>query len=327
MSHELWCITGNIMTNVTPIVGTISRRSNINELGEQLDFDIAFNDARFFPQNPVNVGSLIMLKNGEDEVMRAIAIKESKTALNVQYNCFDYAFYLNKSKAVYQFTKMKADQAIKKVLRDFNIPVGNICNISYPITKIYSGDVVSEIIKDILDMAEKALGIKYRMEMRLGKLYIEPQKDLVISPTFRIASNIAPAPIANTISNPQRIRSIEEMRNSVKIITGNEEKMRVVANVKNDSLIKQYGLLQEVLSIDDKDIAQANRIAQNMLKELGKVFEENNIDMIGHDDVRAGRIMTIEEPLTGMSGKYLITDASHTIKSGIHTVSVGLEAV
>lgn len=327
MSHELWYITGNMMTNITPIVGTTTRRSNINELGEQLDFDIAFNDARFFPKNPVDIGSLVLLKNGEKEVVRAIAIKEQKTALNVQYNCFDYAFYLNKSKAVYQFTKMKADQAIKKILGDFSISIGKICSIPYPVTKIYSGDVVSEIIKDILDMAEKAIGTKYRMEMRLGKLYIEPQKDLVISPTFRIASNIAPAPIANTISNPQRTRSIEEMRNSIKLITGNEEKMRVVANVKNDTLIKQYGLLQEVISIEDKDIAQANRIAQNMLKELGKVFEENGLEMIGHDDVRAGRIIPIEEPLTGMTGKYLITDANHTIKNGIHTVKVGLEAV
>lgn len=327
MSHELWCITGNMMTNITPIVGSITRRSNINELGEQLDFDIAFNDARFFPKNPVKVGSLIILKNGDKEVTRAIAVKENKSPYKADYHCFDYAFYLNKSKAVYQFKKMQASKAISKILRDFNIPIGNICNISYPITKIYSGNTVSEIIKDILSQSEKALGTKYRMEMRQGKLYIEPQKSLIINPAFQIASNIGLRPITSTISNPTKTQSIEDTKNSIKVITGNDEKMKVVANVKNDALIKQYGLLQEVVSVGDKDIAQAKTIAKNTLKELGKVFEKSGLEMIGHDDVRAGRIIAIEEPLTGLKGNYLITDANHTIKNGIHTVKVGLEAV
>ncbi|MDF2546150.1 MAG: hypothetical protein K0R93_1048 [Anaerosolibacter sp.] len=320
MAHELWNIKGNIMTNITPLVGSISWKSNTIELGERLDFDIAYNDARVFPKKPVDIGNLIILKNG-DEILRGIVIAEQKQGRSpIGYNVFDYAFYLNKSKEIYQFNKVSGKQAIETVCRDFNIPIGSIANIGVLINKIYIDKYLSEIIRDILDIAEKETGIKYRMEMRNGKFVIEEQKNLILRATFTLADNVAANNITDAISNPSRRRSIEEMKNSIKLTSDDQ----VVVSVKNDSLIQQYGLLQEVVSIDKKDIAQAKNIAQNMLKDLGKIFEENTIDVPGHDDARAGRILEVEEPVTGMSGQYLIEDVVHTVKNGIHRMSLGL---
>jgi len=321
--HELFHIANGIQTNITPLVGTLTWRSNTNELGDQLDFDMAFNDDRYFPKIPVDLGALIVLKN-INEIFRGIVITEQKSGRNpVQYNAFDYAFYLNKSKAVYQF-KTAADNAIKKILTDFKVPIGNIATMKTVIKKIYPGDTVSDIIKDILDIVKKATGIKYVMEMRQGKLYIEKQVDMVIKATFQLASNLAAHDIAEAIGNPSRRRSIEEMRNSIKVTSGDDKSIKIVATAKNDALIKQYGLLQEITSVDKKDIAQARSIASNMLKDLGKIFEENSVDVMGNDAVRAGRILELTEPLTGLSGRYLINDVAHTVKGGIHTMQLGL---
>lgn len=318
--HKLFCITNNKQYDITPLVGTISWKSSVDQLGVQLNFEDAYNDDRYFPMNPVDLGSMVVLSN-QFEVYRGMVVKEAKNGRSpIQYNSFDFAFYLNKSKAIYQFNGMAADVAIKKILTDFNVPVGSITGIPVPITKIYPGDVVSDIIKDILKQAELVTGIKYRLEMRVDKLYIENQKDLIIAPTFMLADIFGPLPVTSAISNPSRSRSIEEMKNNIKLTNNN----KVVSEVKSDYLIRKYGLLQEVQSIEDKDLGKAYTIAASQLKDLGRIMEENSIVVPGDDNARAGRLLEVTEPITGMKGLYLIKDVVHTIKSGIHTMQLGL---
>lgn len=318
--HQLFCITGNKQYPITPIVGSIGWKSSTETLGVQLDFEVAFNDDRYFPLCPVDIGSMIILFN-EAEIFRGIVVTENKPGRQPRtYTAFDPAFFINKSKAVYQFKKIRADAAIKKILNDFRVPIGTITPIPAIITKIYSGEVVSDIIKDILAQALAKTGVRYRMEMRAGKLYIERQQDLIIAPTFKIADNLSPVPVTAVISNPQRKRSIEDMKDSI-VITCDD---KIVATVKNTDMIKRYGLLQDVQSIDQKQKGQASTIASNLLKELGRVLEENGIDCPGSDDARSGRLIQIEEPITGMSGKYLIKEDSHVVKDGIHTMHLDL---
>lgn len=318
--HQLFNISNDIETNITPLVRDIQWRSSINELGEQLDFNIALNDDRYFPATPIDLGNVISLRN-KDEIFRGIVVAQQKNGRgSVGYTCFDYAFYLNKSSDIYQFNKVSARKAIETILNDFHISIGSVASMPTIINKIYSARPVSDIIKDIIDLAEKEQGIKYKMEMRRGRLYIERQHDLVIKPVFKLAENIQAYDVSNSISNPSRKRSIENMKNSIKLIS--EDK--VIAEVQNHSLVTKYGVLQEVKSVDGKEKAEARNIARNMLQELGKVFEENSVEMLGNDSVRAGRIMEIYEPVTGMKGQYLINDVTHTVKNGIHRMQLGL---
>ena len=41
MAHELWLVKGTTMTNITPLIGTIKWRGNVDELGDEISFDIA----------------------------------------------------------------------------------------------------------------------------------------------------------------------------------------------------------------------------------------------------------------------------------------------
>lgn len=321
--HRILNISNNVETDITPLIGDIQWRSNINELGDQLDFDIAFNDAKYFPKNPVDIGSAVCLVN-QEEIFRGIVISEQKNGRQpIHYTCFDYAFYLNKSKAVYQFNKVPAKKAIEMILNDFKVPIGNIGPLSTVIKKIYVNQPVSDIIRDIMDMEKKETGQTYRMEMRGGKLYIEKQEELLIKATFKLAENISPYDVAHSISNPSRKRSIEEMKNSIGILLNDQ----IIEKLPNNELISKYGLLQEFVEISNKDRVQAKNIAKKMLEDLGKVFEENSLEMLGNDQVRAGRTIELEEPITGMKGKYLVKDVTHTLRNGIHRMSLGLGVI
>lgn len=328
MDYRIFDIYNGIQTNITPLVGDISWRDSIDTLGIQLDFNIANNDNGNIPKDILDIGHMIVLlgEKGNNEIFRGLPVTENKQGRQpIGYSCFDYGFYLNKSKEIYQFKKIKADVAIKKICTDFKIPIGSIISISTIINKIYYDKELSEIIKDILDIATKSTGIKYRMEFREGKFYIQKYTDMIIKASFDLGGTIQD--ITDFTSNPTRSRSIEEMKNSIKIYTGDENKIKVVATARDEKLIKEYGLLQEVQSVDEKDIAKAKNIANNLLKDLAKITEDNSIELIGNDDVRAGRILEINEPLTGMKGNYLIKDCTHTIKNGIHKMQVGLKVI
>lgn len=319
----LWTAASNRLVNVTPIVGSVSWRSSVAELGQQLDFEVAFSDNKHFPKNPINVGHMAILRKGESEALRTIIVNENKQGRQpIFYTSFDAAFYLNKSSRVYQFNGMQADQAITKILNQFNVPVGKIVKIPTNIDKVYPNDTVADIIKDILEQSEKDQGEKYRMEMREGKFFILPQRDFLVEGRFKLASHLGNYPMQSSISEPSRTRSIEEMRNSVQIV----QEGKVLASISNSELITQYGLLSTVEEVQEKNEAQARNIAKNVLNELAKVFETNTLDMIGDIRVRSGRLIDIEEPITGMTGRYLVNAATHTLKSGIHLMSLDLEA-
>jgi hypothetical protein len=323
MSHELWLFKNQKLTNITPIVGAINWQSHVDELGLQLDFDMAKSDMKHFPKNPLNLGDLIILKNKE-EITRAVTVTEDSLGVNkIQYTSFDYAYYLNESDAIYQFNRVRADQAITKILNDFNVPIASIASMPTLINKIYPGDAVSEIIKDIIKQVEKDLGTKYRMEMVKGRMVIEKQSNLLIKGTFKPAINLGERNITDAISNPTRTRSINGMKNRIQIVS--EDKL--VFTLSDDHLIRAYGLLQDVYQVEQKDIAQAKNIAKNLLKEFGKVLESVSNDFPGDDRVRAGRLLEIEEPITGLKGLYLIKSANHTVSKGIHKMNVALEVV
>lgn len=321
MSHELWLVKGATMTNITPLVGSIGRRSNVAELGEEIAFEIAFNDSNFFPKNPCDIGDMVILKNGDYEITRALIVDETRNGRSpVGYTAFDFSFYINKSNAIYQFRKMPADQCLRKILKDFNVPIGNIISIPVPIDKIFNDMLVSDIIREIIDISEKKLGLKYLMEMRQGKLYIERQKDLKIKASFTLGDKKYNA--TDAIMNPSRKRSIADMKNSIQVV-GNDDKL--VLTKSDDAMINKYGKLQKVVKLDQNEKLSAAQIAQNELKELSKVTEEISIELFGDDSVRAGRLFEVVEPITGIKGTYLINDVNHTISGGIHTMTLGLE--
>lgn len=320
MAHELWLVKGTTMTNITPLIGTINWRGNVDELGDEISFDVAFNDVRHFPNNPCDIGDMVVLKNGNYEITKAVIVEENKSGRSpIGYTSFDFAFYLNKSNAVYQFKNLFADQCIRKVLSDFNVPIGKIASMPVKINKIFNDVVVSDIIREIIEMVEKKQGTKYLMEMRQGKLYIEKQSDLTIKGTFIL--NGVTHDVTSAISNPTKKRSITDMVNSIQVVSND----KVVLKRSDSAMVNKYGVLQKVVTLDEKEKLSAAQVAKNELKELSKVVEETSVELLGDDRVRAGRLFQIEEPITGIKGTYLIKDVNHSISNGIHKMTLGLE--
>ncbi|OCZ53789.1 hypothetical protein [Dehalobacter sp. TeCB1] len=309
--------------------GNITWQSAADTLAQQLDFTAPVGTAlsKYFSQPALGVGSIVSLQ-GKAEILRGIVIKESRTGeLARSFTCLDFGFYMGQSQGIYQFNKMAVKYAIGKILEDFKIK-HNISNDLYKVfvTKIYKDVVISDILKDLLDLAFKETGKKYIMEMRGDTFFVVlDDASLKIAPKIQLAVGTPEVVVSNTISSPTRELSIENMKNIVVITSGDEDKPGILAEVQNDALIRKFGRLQEVQSVSDKDKAQAKNMAQNLLAELGKVVETSSFEVVGHEDLRAYRRLDVNEPITGLTGTFRIISANHSYSEGIHKTALQLE--
>ena len=271
--HRLFYVAGGKQYDITPLIGKFSWSSSHREMAQKISFSAAFNDDRYFPIIPIDLGGLVVLHNNGVEVLRGIVVEEPRSGRKArEYTGLDFAFYLNRFADTYQFNT-SAEAAIRKICTDVGLPIGNLTVTGVRINKIYNDTSRADIISDIREQVEKATGKAFRLEMRGPAVYFEPQTELLISPRFRQASNLAELPGALAISDPRRTRKI------------------------------QWG------------------------KDGEKVIEAADLTLPGDNRIRAGRVIEFDEPVTGLAGKYFITDATHTVEAGIHTVAMGLEAV
>ena len=310
MSYKLYVNT----VDITELAGGLSWSSDVDTLGQSLNFEMPFDvDGVLMPKPFINLGDKITLRYNKNIIFLGVVVDEDRNGRQpIKFSCFDLAFYLNKNMLTIQFNNMTATQAIQQLCNRVGIK-SNIVNIPVNIKKIYKAKAVSEILKDILTIAEEQNGVKYRFEMRGDVLTVFQWKDI------RVNANV------EWISSPTRKLSIENMKNKIEITSGDEKTTKIVASASDNNSIKKYGLLTHAQTIDEKELGKARTVAANLLKEMNRIQEESSVSLIGNYEARAGRIITLSERITGMNGDYLIKSASHTFNNGIHLMNLNLE--
>ncbi|EON70453.1 XkdQ/YqbQ family protein [Lysinibacillus sphaericus] len=301
---------------INHIASNLTWSSNTDTLGQALTFEMSSDENNtFLPKAFIKVGNKVTLHHKSKIIFFGVVeSEEANGRAPRKYNCFDLAFYLNKSTLTIQFNNKPADDCIKEICKKFGIKT-TVTSIPTKIKKIYKSETVSEILKDILSIAEKQIGKKYRFEMRGDTLTVFAWKDIYVEGDIE------------WISNPQRSLSISSMKNSIEVVSGDEKKIKVIASVKDNEAIKKYGLLHHSESIDDKEKSKAKQVANNLLKELNKIQQSGSVSLLGNYEARAGRLIKLNEPITGLQGDYYIKDANHAISNSIHLMTLGLEVV
>lgn len=300
--------------DVTHLAGGLTWSSDTDTLGQSLSFELPFDkDGELLPKPFVNVGDKISLRYNNEDVFFGIVVDEERNGRNpIKYNCFDLAFYLNENVVTIQFNDIPAKQAIEDLCEKIGIKC-TVANIPVKIKKIYKAQLVSEILKDILEMSTEQNGVKYRFEMRGDTLVVFQWKDIKVN--------------VNTewITGANRKTSLSGMKNRIEIVSADEKTTKVLGKAEDAANISKYGLLTQSQTIDEKEISKAKAVANNLLKELNRLKEEGSVSLVGDYRARAGRLIDFEEPITGLSGEFLIKSAQHTYNNGIHVMSLGLE--
>jgi hypothetical protein len=310
--------------DLTPIVGSFSWDSYLS-VTSTLDMSVLWNDTQFFPSNPCELGDMVLVTKDDEEVYRGILVNQTQNGRqSISYQAKDFAWYLDKSKSVYQFNGVPADKAITRILNDFGMPIGTIATMSTKITKIYIQKSPAAIIDDILQQQEQQSGKKYSPEMSKGSISIVPVQDRVISGTFQLTDNIAPVDVLSNPLEASRSRSIEDLRNRVKVITSDSDSYVTQAVAQDTDSASHYGLLEETVKVEAADAAKSRQVAKILLARLNRVQESNKLKLMGDVQFKAGYLFDVVEPVTGMNGRFMIKSCKHTVASQIHTMELEL---
>lgn len=319
---------------ITAYTNNYQRSDGIDTLGQEFTFDLVDNPFDFNMMNQrLSIGGKIEFSNQvsnnnksatmtlneepkEEIVFQGIIVAEKQSGTNkYTYTCFDYCFYLNKSEIEIQFNGVSGLDAIKAVCSENNVPLGNVADIKTKIKKIYQGQPVSDVIKDIIKQATEETGYKYRLEYREGKIHVEDYKELVLDKV-----------ITQPINNYSRDLSMEDMRNSVLVISSKEKSKSVKSTIQDDESIKKYGLIKKIVKVDDKKSAQTAQIAKKTIQESNKIKENLNLTLLGDDAVRSGRIIIIDDYTVDIHDKFLVTNCKHNYGVN-HTMTLDLKRV
>lgn len=315
-NYDVILVKESIQLNIKQLVGTLSWESDIDTLATNLKFDFARNrkDLNFKIFDILEIGDKIILLNNNVEIFRGIIVNVDWSEFKKSVTCFDYGFYLNKSKTIKQFYNIQASKAISELCSEIQIPVGKIETMNTNINKIYKNKTISEIINDILLLVTNETNLKYRIEMEEGKLNIIQYEEIEID-------------VDIVLGEISKSESIEDMKNSILVSSKEQEDSRIIQTTKDETSINKFGVLQEVITIDEFNESQTNNVAKNKLKELNKVKKEISVNVLGDDKYKAGKIIYIKNDTFDIDGKYLIKNASHSYNNSIHKCNLTLEVV
>jgi len=302
-------------TDITNAAVGLSWQNTILELATTMSFEVAKTDAKYMNIYQPELGSIIRLYTNE-EVFRGIVITMDDGAKNSnKYTAVDFGWYLNKSKETYQFNRMPAKKVIETVCADFDIWIDSIPDLTAEITKIYLDKTISEIISDILNQC----GGGFNFDMTPKGIRIYRIGDIYAYPEFRLFPNTRLIYSPGVRGNVSHSVSIEDMKNSVKVISGNEDGFSILKSAREDALISRYGLLQEVISVDPEK-EDPIVVAQAKLSELSKIKEQFSFEIIESKDsyTRAGAVITID------GTDFVIEGTQHSIVNGVHKIKLDL---
>lgn len=299
--------------DITDTVSSLVWAGDVREAARKLDLEIAYGRDYYAPKYLPPLGSVIILKK-DTELFRGVVWEVSRgTAGTAKIICFDHAIYLTNNISTYKFVNMTPEAMIIKICNDFGIPVGSLAPTGVNLSKLIVRDhTLYDIAIVALTEATKRNGKKYHLIMRSGKLNTEEKGQQGLKWLITEGQNLIEA---------SRSESLSDMRNRV-VIVGDQD--QVLADLKNDSLIRQYGMLQDYKRESNITPGEAQTIAQNLLQELAKVSQSLAITAVGIDDVEAGKSVEVLETLTGIKGQYYVLKDQHSLQNGVHTMQLEL---
>lgn len=232
---------------------------------------------------------------------------------------YDENTYLTRSQDTRKFTNVKASQIVKQLCDEFGIATGTIADTGYVIPKLILRDkTLWEMMITALTYSQKQTGRRFFITSREGRLHLLERKEQVVRWLLENGRNITGASYA---------QSIEDMRTQVKVIGGDPEKKPIIATVKDDALIKRFGVMQHLERVDpDMTRSQVEQRAKQLLVELGTIDDNAQVDALGNAEVTAGTAIYARESMTGLVGGFYVTADTHTFANGNHMMSLTLSA-
>ncbi|MDL2217375.1 hypothetical protein LJC27_01805 [Christensenellaceae bacterium OttesenSCG-928-M15] len=317
MKVELIVQTPGARMDVSELLHSVTFSDNINKCGS-LDFVLPL-----LPELQIDVGAVVrFIANGEPYFLGYV-FKRSDSGGNdtVSYTAYDQLRYLTANDS-YAFDNLTAGGILQRICMDMGLVAGAIEDPGYQL-----GEVVEDN-KSMLDMVVHALDTTLANTKQM--FYIKDQVGAIIM--RNIASSIVPLRVSEgeNLTGYTHERSIDtDTANQIKLVRDNKESgKREVFITKDSGNIAKWGLLQHFEVIDENtNDAQAAEQADMLLQIKNRPTRKLTAEVVGDQSIRAGHLVNINIPKSGLNGFLLCLSAKHTFTSNYHGVSAEFRLV
>jgi len=279
--------------------------------------NILYTDQGGLQYTKVEEGNTVLFKWKGKELFRGTVFSKNKTksgTLNLV--AYDMLQYLLVNKDVYVFSKKRADQIIKRLCRDFQIPYSSIVNTKVSLNEIFSNETtLYDIALRSLINTEKQNGVRYQLISDKGALNLKEWKPSSNQWVIETGVNL----IDYNLST-----SIEETATRVKMVSGDDDNP-ITVTVKDSAGQKKYGVLQHFEKVTDNlNKGKLTKRANSVLKEKKGIQKEFDVDAIGIPEITSGSPVYVIENEIGVKGTFYVDTDTHYFKGEHHDMQVKL---
>lgn len=268
---------------------------------------------------PVDLGREIRLYDKEErELFRGIIFSHNVSSNGYMViTAYDGNVYLAKNEDSQVFRNMTAAAIVRQLCSTYDIPTGDIDSTGFVHPRLVLRNMTLwDMMVTALTVTYKQTGKRFFIYSREGRLHLKARNARVVNWMLENGTNILDASYT---------QSIEDMRTQVKVVGGDQDKKPVIATVKNDELIRRFGVMQhlENAGLDAKQ-SEVRQLAQKLLDQLGVIFDQASVTALGNVEAVAGASVYVFEQMTEVVGSYYITADEHTYENGVHKMTLTL---
>ncbi|MCM3352669.1 MULTISPECIES: phage portal protein [Bacillus] len=264
----------------------------------------------------VTEGDTVLFKWKGKELFRGIVFARTPDEHTLAFSAYDMLQYLVKNQDVYVFSNQRADQMIRRIANDFQIPTTSIANTSHTIKSLVIKNDTSlyDIILKALKQTKSQTGRNYQLYSEKGKLGLRAWPD---------PSEVWVLETGVNITGYQYSTSINDTATRV-VLRRQKDNKTYKASAKDSSGLNKYGVLQYTETVTDEiNQAQLQQRADVRLAEKKGVKKElKNIQAIGIPEVQSGLPVFISIPEAGIKKTYWVDTDRHEFKGTKHTMTI-----
>lgn len=296
---ELWLIKENQKINITNIYTNLSTDGNYRSCCRTLDFGIPMSQSDTNTQIiSIEIGNNIqLLENGENLFTGIVwDVSKATNGKEIDIKCKDFGIYLNKNSGFYKIRSKTPEQIVNIIAADYNLQLGEVAKTGIPISRNFFGNKLYDIIMTAYNLANDK---KYYLKFDSNRLSIY-EKGIKLCKPIKSSVNLL---------NLTYSESLESMTNRVNVYNSDNV---LIDTISSDEDVKKYGILSEYLKTDENYKTKAKKM-------LSGVEQKITVTNFGDISYITGKAVMLEEPYTGLKGKFYIDSDTHVFKNGIYS--------
>ena len=298
--------------NITPLISSVTWSGSKNQASRKLELSIASSpfDKNFDGFTPELGDIAYFYPDGAKKsyfLGRITSTSQTAGPGTISVSASDFMSSLLKSNVTLRFKNKAPEYIAKYILNYLGVPVGSIAKTGVKLSKmIFDGENAYGAIMKSYFKAAKKVKKKFKPYMDGTKFCIgESGKDSGV--TLNIGTNVTATSFE---------RNAEDIVNRVVVFDEDGKKIGVFREKDSE---EKFGTFQEIVSLSSGESA-----AQASAAAFKRPTKEAKVEAIGNISCISGRSVKLFDPQTGLTGKFIIENDSHTFSNGIHTMSLDL---